>query len=135
MGNTIKTRFDSPLEEDVTFEQTENQQEISDLLKNTENIYKAFLYMKEMFSSAPVFNKIVNITYVDDVTDEDISINEEANLLTFKNNNKDTSEIYYNDNDKLVLYAYEQIDIPVFSGDTIKITGTMNIIQMKYEIR
>jgi len=135
MGNTIKTRFDSPLEEDVTFEQTENQQEISDLLKNTENIYKAFLYMKEMFSSAPVFNKIVNITYVDDVTDEDISINEEANLLTFKNNNKDTSEIYYNNNDKLVLYAYEQIDIPVFSGDTIKITGTMNIIQMKYEIR
>jgi len=135
MGNTIKTRFDNPLEEDVAFEQTKNQQGISDLLKNTENIYKAFLYMKEMFSSAPVFNKIVNITYIDNATDEDISIDEKANLLTFKNNNKDISEIYYNDNDKLVLYAYEQIDIPVFSGDTIKVTGTMNVIQMKYEIR
>lgn len=131
----MKTPFDNPLEEDVILEDGPNVQDISNLLKNSENIFKAFLYLKELFSAEPTFNKIVKIDYLDSVTEKTIDIDPTANFIVFKNNKKDDSYIWYNDNDKLVLYPYEQFEIPLFEGDTIKITGTMNVIQIRYEIR
>ena len=135
MGNIIKTKFDGAIEEDVSFENSEEVVDIEETLKNSENILKGFMYLKEMFSSAPTFNKIIKINYIKDGNKEKLTIEKETNLITFKNNKDDTSEVYYNDNDKLLLYPYEQLDIPIFEGDEIKITGTLNVIQMKYEVR
>jgi len=135
MGNVIDTKFDNILENDIALEHSKGVETIKDTLKNSENILKSFMYLKEMFSSAPVFNAIVKIDYIDNGDKQEIDISDEANLLTFKNNKDNNSEIYYNDNDKLVLYPYEQIDIPVFKDDTLKVTGTLNVIQVKYEVR
>ena len=135
MGNIIKTKFDGAIEEDVSFENSEEVVDIEETLKSSENILKGFMYLKEMFSSAPTFNKIIKINYIEDADKEKLTIEKETNLITFKNNKDDTSEVYYNDNDKLLLYPYEQLDIPIFEGDEIKITGTLNVIQMKYEVR
>ena len=131
----VKTKFDAPLEEDVILEQTENTQNITDLLKNAENIFKGFLYLKDMYSSAPTFNKIVKIEYLDGVSDKEIELDPDANFIVFKNGKKDDSEIYYNNNDKLVLYPYEQFDLPLFKDDKVKVSGTLNVIQIKYETR
>ena len=131
----VKTKFDAPLEEDVILEQTENTQNITDLLKNAENIFKGFLYLKDMYSSAPTFNKIVKIEYLDGVSNKEIELNPDANFIVFKNGKKDDSEIYYNNNDKLVLYPYEQFDLPLFKDDKVKVSGTLNVIQIKYETR
>lgn len=48
----IKTEFDNPLEEDVVFEETDQTSDVEDILKNSENLMKAFLYMRKMFSSS-----------------------------------------------------------------------------------
>ena len=131
----VKTKFDAPLEEDVVLEKTENTQNITDLLKNAENIFKGFLYLKDMYSSAPTFNKIVKIEYLDGVSDKEIELDSDANFIVFKNGKKDNAEIYYNKNEKLVIYPYEQFDIPLFKDDKIKVSGTLNVIQIKYENR
>jgi len=131
----IETDFDKPLEEDVVFEETDTANDTKTLLKNSENLLKSFLYLKEMFSSSPTFNKIIKIDYFDGVSDEEINVSPEANLIVFKNGKDDSSNIYYNDNDKLVLHPYEQMDFPYSEGDCFKVGGTLNVIQMKYEIR
>ncbi len=48
----VHTEFDNPLEEDVVFEETDETQSFEDILKNSENLMKSFLYMKKMFSAA-----------------------------------------------------------------------------------
>ncbi len=48
----IETDFDSPLENDIVFEETDETQGFEDILKNSENMYKAVLYLRRMFSNA-----------------------------------------------------------------------------------
>ena len=131
----VKTNFDNPLEEDVALEQTKNTKTVEETLKDAENIFKGFLYLKDMFSSAPIFNKVIKINYFDGVQNEIVPIEKDTNFIVFKNNKKEETEIYYNSNDKLILYPYEQFDLPIEKGDTIKVTGTLNVIQIKYEQR
>jgi len=131
----IKTPFDDTIEQDVTLEQADEVIEYQSLLANAENILKSFLYLKKLFSSAPTFNKIIKIQKFEGANDTKIEIEEEANLITIKNLSDSESEIIYNDNDPLVLFQYEQIDIPCSVEDTIKLKGDFNVIQIKYEIR
>jgi len=136
MADVIKTPFDDPISEDVTLEQTENETMPYDqLLANAENILKSFLYLKDLYSSAPVFNKIVKIQKFEGANDTPVEIDTEANLVTIKNLSDSVSEVKYNDNEPLVLFQYEQVDIPIFSGDTIQLNGDFNVIQIKYEVR
>ena len=46
----IKTDFDNPLEEDIAFEDSGNTQSLEEVLKNSENILKSFLYLRRMFA-------------------------------------------------------------------------------------
>ena len=136
MADVVKTPFDDPIEDDVSLEQTDNEtMPYGDLLANAENIFKAFLYLKEMFSSAPIFNKIVKIDKIEGGDDYQVIVNSDANLLTFKNFGDNKGEIVYNNNDPIVLFPYEQIDIPYNDGDVFKVTGDINVIQIQYELR
>jgi len=136
MANVVKTPFDNTIQEDVTLEETDNETLPYDqLLANAENILKSFLYLKELYSSAPVFNKVLKIQKFEGAKETDVEVESDANLITIKNISESNSEIIYNDNDPLILFQYEQIDIPYNNGDTIKLTGDFNVIQVKYEVR
>lgn len=133
MSRVIQTEYDDPIAEDVTLEETK-ELDYKDLLANSENILKAFLYLKRLFSSAPVFNSIIAIQLYegDNVS---VSLNQEANIATIKNIDDTRGNVVYNGMDPLVLMPYEQIDIPIKTGDTIELTGKFNVIQIRYEVR
>ena len=133
MSRIIQTEFDDPIAEDVALEEAK-EIDYKDIMANAENILKAFLYLKRLFSSAPVFNAIVAIgLYEGD--HQQITINPEANIVTIKNIDNTQGNVVYNNMDPLILMPYEQIDIPLRRGDTLETSGKFNVIQIKYEVR
>jgi len=52
MAKAINTPFDQPIEEDVLLEQLDGQPPaVQTTLKNAENVYKSFLYLRKMYAS------------------------------------------------------------------------------------
>ena len=136
MPEVIQTPFDDTIDEAVQLEQPDEEiLDYESLLVNAENIYKSFLYLKRVFSSAPIFNKIIKIQKFKGVDKLEVEIEKEANLVTFKNIGESNAYVTYNDNDELVLFQYESADFPYNEGDTFKISGDLNVIQVKYEYR
>jgi hypothetical protein len=88
-----------------------------------------------VFSSAPIFNKIIKIQKFKGVDKLEVEIEKDANLVTFKNIGESNAYVTYNNNDELVLFQYESADFPYNEGDTFKISGDLNVIQVKYEYR
>jgi hypothetical protein len=53
----IETPFDKPIEEDIAFEDIQNAKDLADVLKESENLYKAYLYMKKLFAGGELAPK------------------------------------------------------------------------------
>jgi len=134
MPKVINTPFDDVLNEEVELEQTKSFTSYEDLLGNAENIYKSFLFLKKMFSSSPVFNRILKISKLDGSDNSPIKIEDETNVVIIKNLSESNISVTIDDNDPFVLFQYEQFDIPYHSGMSISVDGEANVIQIKYEI-
>jgi len=60
MAKVINTSFDDTVEESVALEQIDGKEPpVQTTLKNAENVYKSFLYLKKMYSMFPQKQQIV----------------------------------------------------------------------------
>ena len=134
MPNVINTQFDDPLNEEVELEQTKSFASYEDLLGNAENIYKSFLFLKKMFSSSPVFNRILKISKLDGSDTSPIEVEDETNVVIVKNLSENNISVTIDKNDPFILFQYEQFDIPYHKGMNISVDGEANVLQIKYEI-
>ncbi len=129
----ISTEFDGLLEEDVTLEETEQTPEYSDILKNSENLMKSFLYMKKMFNSSPLLNEIVKLSTLEVSTKTEYVFNSESNMIMIKNISDTNSSLFVN-NGELILLPFESFEFPLKSTYTVEIQGKFSIAETKYTI-
>lgn len=132
----IETEFDGLLEEDVIFEETDQAMEYSDILKNSENLLKSFLYLKKLMSGAsPFINRVLRMDTIDTTTGEETYL---LNTLTGKVFIKNISalenySIFFNGGE-FVLFPYETLEFPIEEGTELKTKGKFSIIESEYSI-
>ena len=129
----IRTEFDNPLEQDIAFEETEAMPSYKDLLKNSENLMKSFLYLKKIFSISPFESSIVKVETVLFSARTQYQIEETVNYIAVKNVKDEKSSIFINDGE-LVLLPFESFEFPVDSTMIIEFIGNLSIIQSNYTI-
>jgi hypothetical protein len=129
----INTDFDNPLEEDIVFEETEQTQEYSELLKNSENILKATLYLKKIAGMSPVMNKLVKVSTIDATEETPIVPDPETNLILFKNV-LDLNLTLFINGGELVLLPFESFDFPLEGIDTISFIGKASVVETQYRL-
>jgi len=134
MAASTNNPLNQSLKEQVELEQTKSFSSFEDLLGNAENVFKAFLFLKKMFSSSPVFNRILKIDKINASNPTPISIESETNVVIVKNLSESEISVIIDKNDPFILFQYEQFDIPYHSGMNIFVKGLANIVQIKYEI-
>ncbi len=132
----IKTNFDNPLEEDIIFEETEEQLSYVETLKNSENILKSFLYLKNITdSSSPYINAIVKMDTVD-YSGEKTSylFSQDTGLILLKNiDSLNNGSIFFN-NGEFVLFPYESIEFPLKETSQIELHGKFSILESEYKL-
>ena len=127
----VETEFDGILEEDVILEETDSTLETKDILKTAENIFKANLYLKELFTSAPVFNSVLKFDTIEANDFQLITPQEDTSLILFKNV-KDGEGYLRLNGGIFVLLPFESFEMPVPTGQTLEIKGKISIVETKY---
>ncbi len=127
----IVTDFDNPLEEDIVFEETEELLSLENTLKHSENIMKSFLYLRKMFGSSPIMNKIIKVSTVEATSEQTIVPDAETNVVMIKNLSDQLFSLKLNGGE-LVLLPYETFDFPLEGITTISFTGHGSIIETKF---
>lgn len=127
----VTTEFDGLLEEDLILEETDGVMETKEILKSAENIFKANLYLKELFTAVPVFNELLSFFTLEASEPTLLTINSETSLVTVKNLRDSELKLYLNDGE-LVLLAFESFEFPYSEGMILKVKGRASIIESKY---
>jgi len=132
----IKTEFDGLLADDVAFEETEQTQDYSELLKNTENMLKSYLYIKKIAdASSPFVNSVIKVDTVDtSISKAEYNIDNETGKILLKNiSTTEQYSIFFNDGE-FVLFPYESIELPVISTTKLETNGKFSIIESEYKL-
>ena len=136
MAQAIETPFDKPLEEDVLLEPVDSANVI-DTLKNAENVYKSFLYLRKMYSEFPAKKNIRSMATVSYADYTVVTVPEKSNYLLINNYSTSTAGIKINGGE-YILQAGEKQEFPVIApdttvvpavtGDTVEIRGDVSYI-------
>ena len=132
----IETEFDDILENDIVFEETEQSPDYAQILKNSENILKSFLYLKKITdSSSPFVNAVVKMDTIDTSGEKVLySQNEETGLILFKNTDAlNNGSIFFNGGE-FILFPFESIEFPIKTTTTLEINGIFSILESEYKI-
>lgn len=129
----VNTEFDGILEEDVIFEETDESPSFKEILKNSENLLKSFLYMKKMFNTSPMLTEIIDVNTIETSVKTEHTIVGGANMVMVKNISSNNLELYIN-NGLLVLLPFESFELPIKETTTIAVLGNASIVQSKYII-
>ena len=132
----IQTDFDSPLENDVVFEETDQTQDYSQILKNSENVLKSFLYLKKIIdSSSPFVNDVVNVTTMDThIEKERYNFSIESGKILIKNiDATENWSIFFNDGE-YVLFPFETVELPFKINTKLETMGRFSIIESEYQL-
>ena len=127
----VETEFDGILAEDIILEEVDGDAETKAILAHAENIYKANLYLRELFTQAPVFNEVVSFKTVETSGKQTLSYLAETNLIMFKNLKDSESKVYLGEG-YLVLMPFETFEFPISEGMTLAIDGRFSIVETKY---
>ena len=128
----VETEFDGILEEDVILEEVDSAMDAASILKNAENIFKANLYLRELFTSAPVFNEVVKFSTVETTNKETYLFDESSSLIMFKNLRDSESKVFLNGG-HMVLLPYESFEFPLVQGMNLEVDGRFSIVETKYK--
>ena len=138
MAQAINTTFDNPIEEDVLLEQLEGQPPaIQTTLKNAENVYKSFLYMRKMYSQFPLRENIIDMSTVSNADYVQIQAPEMSNYIVVNNYSTSNAGIKINGNEyilqpgekeKFSLISPDTTVAPIVTGDTLELKGSVSYI-------
>lgn len=138
MAKAISTSFDQNVEEDVLLEQLDGQAPaVQTTLKNAENVYKSFLYLRKMYSQFPARSKIMEMNTVTNTGYQVTVIPEKTTEITINNYSGTNSGIKINsgeyiiqpgENITLPIVAPDTTITPTVAGDTLELDGTLSYI-------
>jgi len=129
----ITTEFDNPLEQDIVFEETDETQSFEDILKNSENMLKSFMYLKKLFNGTPLLNKILKLETIEYSEKTLYTIEPTANMVMIKNVDNVNGSMFLNDGE-LILLPFESFEFPYIQGAQIEVQGKLSIVQSEYNI-
>jgi len=128
----IKTPLDNALEEDVALEMINNQPPaVATTLKNAENVYKSFLYLRKMYSLYPTTNQILKQGVVNNDDYVEIDKPEDANYIFVSNLSDDLSYFKLN-GDEFAIAPNKDFMFPVKpktdedDGDKVELKGKVS---------
>lgn len=132
----VETEFDGLLEDDIILEETDETSSYEEVLKNTENLLKSYLYIKKIVnSSSPFVNAVIKAETVDTTASRtEYVTNQDTGLVLIKNiDTVQNFSIFINDGE-FVLFPYESIEIPTAGIVKLETKGTFSILESKYGI-
>lgn len=134
MAQAINTSFDQSVEQDVILEQLDGRPPaIQTTLKNAENVYKSFLYLRKMYSIYPNRETIMNMGTQSSTIFVQTNIPEGSNYVTVNNISENNVVVRINGNEYALLPGQKEVFpivspdtsvSPIVSGDTFEIKGT-----------
>jgi len=138
MAKAINTNFDQAMEEDVLLEPIDGKEPaVATTLKNSENIFKSFMYIKKMYSGGLSSARVLSMGSVDNTEFETIAIPDKAVDMRVSNISSSEASIKINGGE-YKLQAGEIIEIPVIhpnssvvpavSGDLVELKGKISYI-------
>ena len=138
MAQAIETNFDQALEQDFLLEQLDGQAPaVATTLKNAENVYKSFLYLKKMYSKYPAKDTIKLMDTVSYPTDTLVIIPEEGNWITVNNYSGANAAITINggkyilqpgEKESFPLISPDTTAVPTVSGDALLLSGDVSFV-------
>ncbi len=132
----IETEFDNPLEQDVIFEETEQTQDYAEMLKNSENMLKAYLYIKKIAdASSPFVNSVTKVSTIDtSLEKEEYALDEETGKILIKNISPTEQYSIFFNGGEFVMFPYETIELPVTDNTKVETKGRFSIIESEYKL-
>ena len=128
----IKTPFDANIEQDVILEQIDNKPPaIETTLKNAENTYKAFLYLRKMYSMYPQKEQILKMGIISNSDYEEVSKPDNGNYVFVSNLSDDISYIKIN-GDEFAIAPNKDFTFPLIpktddnDGDKLEFKGKLS---------
>lgn len=138
MAKAISTSFDQTLEEDVILEQLDGQAPaVQTTLKNAENVYKSFLYLRKMYSNFPAKETIVSMETINYATYTAVTVPEGCNYLILNNFSASSAGIKINNNEYVLqpgekesfpVVCPDTTSLPQVPGDSIELNGNISYI-------
>ena len=132
MAKAINTQFDQSVEQDVALEQLDGQPPaVQTTLKNAENVYKSFLYLRKMYSTYPNKETIMSMGTQTDTVFVPIALPEGSNYVVVNNVGQDNVTVRLNGSEYIMLPGQKE-KFPVLSPDT---TASPAILGDTFEIK
>ena len=136
----IKTGFDNPVGEDVALELIDGKEPaVSTTLKNSENIYKSYLYMKKLYTGRLSSGKIFSIGSVANAEYEVVTLQADASEMRISNTASSNSFVKINGGE-YKMQPGEIMTIPIVcplpsatppvAGDNLQLKGEVSYIVM-----
>ena len=131
----IPTEFDDILENDLILEETEQSEKYADVLKNSENIFKSFLYLKKLMgASTPFVNKILKVETILAPALATVTILDTTGKILLKNTKTDANSSFFVNDGEFILLPTESAEIPIDNTYKLEIIGNFSMIQAEYHI-
>jgi len=138
MAQAINTSFDQQIDQDVILEPIDgNPPPVQTTLKNAENVYKSFLYLRKMYSMYPAKRTILDMGTVNFSAYNTISIPSGANKIIVNNFSQNNAGIKINGKEYIMqpgekaefpLVAPDTSVSPAVAGDTLELNGQVSYI-------
>ena len=138
MAKAINTSFDKTVEEDVILEQLDGQAPaVQTTLKNAENVYKSFLYLRKMYSQFPARSKITGMSTVSNSGYTPLIVPESTTEIVLNNYSGVTAGVKINsgeyilqagENLVLPIVAPDTTIVPTVAGDVVELDGSLSYI-------
>ena len=138
MAQAIVTEFDQAVEIDVALEQIDGAAPaVQTTLKNAENVYKSFLYLRKMYSNFPAKTTITGMDNVVYATYTVVTVLDDSNIIVVNNHSDLSAGIKINGGEYILqpgekesfpLVAPDATVVPTVSGDILELNGTVSYI-------
>jgi len=135
MAKVISTRFDDTVEESVSLEQIDNKPPpVQTTLKNAENVYKSFLYLRDMYSMFPQKEQVLTVDTIN--SDDYVSVDKPiyANFIILNSIDPDNISYVKFNGKEFAINPLQIIELPIIpktdsdDGDALEIKGKISYI-------
>jgi hypothetical protein len=135
MAQAINTSFDQTVEEDVLLEQLDGQAPaVQTTLKNAENVYKSFLYLRKMYSEFPARKTIIDMQTASYTDYTVVEIPTKTNMILVNNYSGQTAGIKINSGE-YILQPGEKQEFPLICPDTTVVPAVAgDVLELKGDI-
>ena len=138
MAKVINTQFDQEIDLDIALELIDGKPPaVQTTLKNAENVYKSFLYLRKMYSMFPTKETITGMHTENYASYTVIAIPENTNYIVVNNSSASVANIKINgmeyvmsagEKEKFPIIAPDTSVSPAITGDTLELKGAVSFI-------